>query len=88
MATSGQDKITGGIVMIGSIFVITVLAGINEQLAKILLVFMLGVLLLWAMSNNALLAKWFGKIGAQSGPAQNLGNGLSTQQNLTNGLQG
>jgi len=68
-AVTGNDKITGGIVMIGAIFIIAVLAGINDQLAKVLMIFMLGMLLLWVMTGGAsILQAWVGKIPSSNAP--------------------
>lgn len=66
MASSSNDKISTGIVMIGGVLVITVLAGLNDRLGKLLVIFVLGILLLWAMSNTPLLSKWTSKLHSAS----------------------
>jgi hypothetical protein len=67
---SGQDKVTGGIVIIGGIFIMTVLAGLNDNLGRILLIIMLGFVLLWLMSGGyGYLEKWMGKV-----PGTSIGN--------------
>lgn len=61
-----KDKIAGGVVIIGSILVITILAGLNDNLGKLLLVVMFGFLLMWLMSGGAgLINKWIGPSGTQ-----------------------
>lgn len=67
MATQ-PDKIAGGVVIIGSILVITILAGTNDNLGKLLLVVMFGFLLLWLMSGGSgLINKWLGTIRPSGG---------------------
>jgi hypothetical protein len=53
MATPGEDRITGGIVIIGSIFVIALLAGVSKNVGKIMVILMVGFLLLWLMTNGS-----------------------------------
>jgi VIT1/CCC1 family predicted Fe2+/Mn2+ transporter len=61
-AQVGQDKVTGGVVIIGGIFIVTLLAGISEDLGRILVIIMAGFLLIWLMTGGAnLLSKWMGK---------------------------
>jgi VIT1/CCC1 family predicted Fe2+/Mn2+ transporter len=61
-AQVGQDKVTGGVVIIGGIFIVTLLAGISEDLGRILVIIMAGFLLIWLMTGGSnLLSKWMGK---------------------------
>jgi VIT1/CCC1 family predicted Fe2+/Mn2+ transporter len=61
-AQVGQDKVTGGVVIIGGIFIVTLLAGISEDLGRILVIIMAGFLLIWLMTGGAnLLSKWMSK---------------------------
>ena len=63
-AKAGTDKISSGIVMVGAVFTVAVLAGINKGLGKVLLIIMLGFLLLWAMAAGShLLPQWISQIG-------------------------
>jgi 4-hydroxybenzoate polyprenyltransferase len=55
------DKIAGGVVIISGVLVLTILAGTNENLGKVLLVIMFGFLLLWLMNGGSgLINKWIG----------------------------
>ena len=59
MATT--DRVNGGIVIIGSILVLTIFAGMSEGFGKVVLIVMFGFLLLWIMGpGNALISKWTG----------------------------
>lgn len=46
--------------MIISIGLIAVLAGVSDNLGKVLLVFMAGILLVWLMTNYTSVQKWSG----------------------------
>jgi hypothetical protein len=66
MAAEQTDKITGGIVIIGGILIMTILAGLSDNLGRVLLIVMFGFLLLWLMTGGAgLISKWMGNV--QSG---------------------
>lgn len=65
---AGTDKITGGIVIVGGIGIMALLAGINDSIGGIMVVVMVGFLILWLITGpgNADLGKWLGKIGGGS----------------------
>ena len=59
MATGNSDKIAAGVVIIGGVLALTIFAGMSEELGKVLVIFMLGILLLWVMGpGSALIKKW------------------------------
>lgn len=63
-AAAGSDKISSGIVMVGAVFTVAILAGLSKGLGRVLLIVMLGFLLLWAMAAGShLLPKWISQIG-------------------------
>jgi hypothetical protein len=63
--TVETDKITGGVVLIGCIFVVTIVAGLDDNLGRVLVIIFLGFLLLWLMTNGAPeLQSLIGKIGS------------------------
>jgi hypothetical protein len=58
------DKFTGGVVLIGCIFVVTIVAGLDDNLGRVLVIIFLGFILLWLMTNGAPeVNSWLGKIG-------------------------
>lgn len=64
MATQ-PDKITGGVVLIGCILAVTVIAGLDDNLGRVLVIIFLGFILLWLMTTGAPdIQKWIGKIGS------------------------
>lgn len=64
MTTTDTNKITGGVVLIGCIFVVTVVAGIDDNLGRVLVIVFLGFILLWLMTTGAPeVQRWIGKIG-------------------------
>jgi hypothetical protein len=60
------DKASGGIIIIGGVFVIAVVAGFSNGLGKVLFVLMLGYLLLWFItgSGTQTIAGWVSKLPA------------------------
>lgn len=65
---ASPDKVTGSVVMIGAVLVMTIFAGVSDQLGKVLVIIMLGFLLLFLMGpGSALIHKWLGAINAPSG---------------------
>ncbi len=62
---AAPDKVTGGIVIIGGVLIMTIFAGLSEGLGKVLLIVMFGFLLLWLMTGGAgLIQKWTGLAGS------------------------
>jgi hypothetical protein len=66
MSGTPNDKITGGIVIILATGIMAILAGISDDLGKILLVIMAGFLLLWLIASGTQtdLSTWIGKLNA------------------------
>lgn len=61
---AAPDKVTGGIVIIGGILIMTIFAGLSEGLGRVLMIVMFGFLLLWLMTGGAgLIQKWTGLTG-------------------------
>jgi len=59
MAQTGKDKVTGGIIVIGGVFVLAIVAGASKSMGKIALVFMVGVLFIWLMTSGmGFITKW------------------------------
>lgn len=67
MANAGQDKISAGIVLVGAIFTITVVAGFSRGLGKVVVLFMFGVLFLWMITNYPLVNKWINGVSSVQG---------------------
>jgi VIT1/CCC1 family predicted Fe2+/Mn2+ transporter len=64
MAAAQQDKITGGVVLIGAIFAVTIIAGLDDNLGRVLVIIFLGFILLWLMTTGGPEVQgWLGKIG-------------------------
>lgn len=60
-----QDKIAGGVVLIGCILAVTVVAGLDDNLGRVLVIVFLGFILLWLMTNGAPeIQHWLGRIGS------------------------
>lgn len=58
------DKITGGVVLIGCIFAVTVVAGLDDNLGRVLVIVFLGFILLWLMTGGSnLVQSLVNKIG-------------------------
>ena len=56
---AAPDRITGGVVIIGGIIIMTIFAGLSENLGKVLLIIMFGFLLLWFITSGAgFIQKW------------------------------
>lgn len=49
---ANTDKITGGVVLIGCIFVVTIVAGLDDNLGRVLVIVFLGFILLWLMTTG------------------------------------
>jgi len=65
MATTDANKFTGGVVLIGCIFVVTIVAGLDDNLGRVLVIVFLGFILLWLMSTGGPeVQSWLGKIGS------------------------
>lgn len=64
--TAPADKITGGIVIILATGIIAVIAGVSDNLGKILLIIMAGFMLVWLMASGTQtdLASWTAKLKA------------------------
>ncbi len=60
------DKIAGGVVIVGGIGIMALLAGINEGVGKIMVVIMAGFLILWLIMGPGAsdLKNWTGKLGS------------------------
>lgn len=59
-----QDRVAGSVVVIGGVLIMTIFAGLSENLGKVLMIIMLGFLLLWLMSGGSgLVNKWLSLTG-------------------------
>lgn len=62
-----QDRVAGSVVVIGAVLIMTIFAGLSENLGKVLMIIMLGFLLLWLMSGGSgLINKWLSLTGSGS----------------------
>lgn len=56
---ANTDRVAGSVVIIGAVLVMTIFAGLSDNLGKVLMIIMLGFLLLWLMSGGSgLVQKW------------------------------
>lgn len=63
MAQPTTDKVTGGVVVIGGIFILAIVAGASRSVGKIAIAFMAGVLFIWLMTSGVgFLNKWTNQI--------------------------
>lgn len=56
---AAPDRVAGSVVIIGAVLIMTIFAGLSDNLGKVLVIIMLGFLLLWLMSGGSgLVNKW------------------------------
>ena len=66
-SAGGSDIIVTTIIELLGIGLLALIAGISDQIGKIMVLIMSGILLIWMMTNSGLLTHIVGKVGGGTG---------------------